>query len=374
MILKTESFKDVCSLILQATDANELSTLTETLELVTEGRNLFLNVTNKEYFASVKFELDHEEAFHATVNANLFLKLIAAVTTEDIELLCQDRNIVIKANGNYKIPMVYENDSLMEVPVINIDNVTVQMNIPGTVLESILNTNSKELALGTLAVPVQKMYYVDQQGCITFTSTSACVNSFNLTENVNILLNNRLVRLFKLFKGEMVQFELGYDPISDTIIQTKVSFKTNKIKLTAITGCDDTLLNSVPVEPIRARANKTYPYSVVFNKTALLEAVNRLLLFSAGYGSKENIKPYSQIDFELDKIIIYDTKKENNEILTPENGSSVTESYSMTIDLSDFKRVLENCSEDYVTINFGDDTSYVIVRNNVKNILSVVGD
>ena len=49
MILSTKEFKEVCSLILAATDANELSTLTETLELITEGRNLYLNVTNKDF-------------------------------------------------------------------------------------------------------------------------------------------------------------------------------------------------------------------------------------------------------------------------------------------------------------------------------------
>ena len=99
MVLRTESFKEVCSLILAATDSNEISTLTETLELVTEGRTLYLNVTNKEYYASVKFDLDHEEEFHATVNATLFLKLIAAVTTEAIELEMHDNYITVKANG-----------------------------------------------------------------------------------------------------------------------------------------------------------------------------------------------------------------------------------------------------------------------------------
>ena len=219
-----------------------MSLLTESLELVTAGRTLYLNVTNKEYYASVKFELDHEEDFHAVVNATLFLKLIAAVTTEDIELIIHDTYITIKANGNYKLPLIFENDSMMDLPVIYIDNVTVDMNISGAILDSIMNYNSKELAIGSLAKPVQKMFYLDQEGCITFT-TGACVNSFLLEKPVKVLLNSRLVKLFKLFKGGVVKFNLGYDAISDTIIQTKVSFTTDKIKLTAVTGCDDSLLN-----------------------------------------------------------------------------------------------------------------------------------
>ena len=371
MILKTESFKEVCSLILAATDSNEISTLTETLELVTEGRTLYLNVTNKEYYASVKFDLDHEEEFHATVNATLFLKLIAAVTSEAIELEMHDNYITVKANGNYKIPLIFENDKLMELPLITIDNKTVEMNVAGSILQSILNYNSKELAIGSLAKPVQKMFYVDQEGCITFT-TGACVNSFALEKPIRILLNNRLVKLFKLFKDDMVKFTLGYDPISETIIQTKVSFATSKIKLTAVTGCDDSLLNQVPVGAIRNRANKAYPHSIVLSKDALVEAVNRLLLFSAGYGSKENVKPYSLFSFSEDKVTIYDSNKENIEVLKYANNTVVTTPYEMTIDLIDFKKVLDGCTEQFVTVNFGDGKACVIVRNAIKNVLPEV--
>ena len=373
MTLKTENFKDVCNLILQATDSNELSLLTESLELVTVGRTLYLNVTNKEYYASVKFGLDHEEDFHAVVNANLFLKLIAAVTTEDIELIIHDTYITIKANGNYKLPLIFENDSMMDLPVIYIDNVTVDMNISGAILDSIMNYNSKELTIGSLAKPVQKMFYLDQEGCITFT-TGACVNSFLLEKPVKVLLNSRLVKLFKLFKGGVVKSNLGYDAISDTIIQTKVSFTTDKIKLTAVTGCDDSLLNQVPVEAIRGRANKAYPYSVVLNRAELVEAVNRLLLFSAGYGSKENIRPFSLFEFALDNIIIYDTKKENTEILKYQNDTVITEPYNMTLDLVDFKKILDGCTEQYITLNFGDGKACVIVRNAVRNVLPEVSN
>ena len=371
MILQTEGFKTVCSLILSAIDASEISTLTETLELVTEGKTLYLNVTNKEYYCSIKFDLDHEEEFHATVNATLFLKLIAAVTTETIELNLHDTYITIKANGNYKIPLIFENDKLMELPMIVIENQTVDMNISSDILESILNYNTKELAIGSLAKPVQKMFYVDQEGCITFT-TGACVNSFTLEKPIKILLNSRLVKLFKLFKGSLVKFKLGYDPISETLIQTKISFRTDKIKLTAVTNGDDSLLNQVPVAAIRARASKTYPCSIVLNKDMLTEAVNRLLLFSAGYGSKENVKPYSLFEFKEDKVTIYDSKSENVEILKYANDSKLTSQYQMTLDLIDFKKVLDGCTEQYITLNFGDGKACVIVRNAIRNVLPEV--
>ena len=371
MLLKSKEFKETCQVILSAVDGSELSTLTETLELKAVGNVLYLSTTNKEYYASVKFQLDHEEEFHASVNATLFLKLISAITSDDIELTVRDTYMNIKANGNYKIPLIFENDRLMEIPAITIENKTVEMNLSSSVLESIVNYNSSQLNIGTIAKPIQKMFYVDQEGCITFTS-GACVNSFTLEKPIKVLFNLRLVNLFKLFKGQMVKFTLGYDPISETIIQTKVSFETSNIMLSAVTGCDDSLLAQVPVAAIRGRANKTYPSTVVFNVTALKEAIDRLLLFSAGYGSKENLKPYSTFEFTADKVVIFDTKKENTEVLNYQNGTVLNEDYSMTLDLVEFKKILDKCTEQYVTLNFGDSKACVVTRGSIKNVLPEV--
>ena len=48
--LKTEELNNICSKILFAVDSNGLSEITETLELVLNNNNLYLQVTNREYF------------------------------------------------------------------------------------------------------------------------------------------------------------------------------------------------------------------------------------------------------------------------------------------------------------------------------------
>lgn len=374
MIIKTTKFKEICSTILSATDSAEISTLTETLELKTENKTLYLNVTNGEYYASVKFDLDSEENFTAAVNANLFLKLIAAVTSEDIELECKDTYVLIKANGTYKIPLIMDpNDGskILSLPKIEITNPTVNMKISGNILESILNYNSKELLRGTISRPVQKMFYVDETGCITFT-TGACINNFTLEKPIKVLFNSRLVKLFKLFKNDMVDFTLGYDPISEELINTKVSFKTDKITLTAITGCNDDLLNAVPVAAIRNRANTTYAYNVVLNKNELLDTINRLLLFSAGYGTSKNLKPYSTFICSDNQMTIYSSDKENKEIIRFKDDTKVAEEYSMILDLNDLKLILDTITEEYVTLSFGNHQAVVVKRTNISNVIPEV--
>ena len=199
MILRIEEMQDACSKILAAVDSNNLSVLTETLQIKTEDNQLFISVTNREYFAKVSIAIDTNVDFHATVNANLFLKLISQITTETIEMTLIDNCLVLKGNGTYKLPLIFDGDTLLELPEIKIYNPTVNFVIDSEHLLSILQYNSKEITKGSVTKPIQRLYYMDEKGALTFT-TGACVNNFTLDQPVKVLLNDRLVKLFKLFK------------------------------------------------------------------------------------------------------------------------------------------------------------------------------
>lgn len=365
MIIRIEDIQSCCSNILNAVDNNSLSVLTETLELIVKDKVLYMNVTNKEYYVQVKLGLSEDADFHATVNAVLFLKLISQITTETVELSCDDTTLYVKGNGNYKLPLIFDNDKLLELPVIEINNVTQTFDIESEILHSILTNNSKQLGIGTVSRPVQKLYYVDDQGCITFTS-GACVNNFKLPATVKILLNDKLVKLFKLFKGKSVKFTLGYDTVSEEIIQTKVKFEDSSIAITAILYCDDRLISSVPVTAIRNRATGVYPYSVVLNKNELLETIKRLLLFS---DARTKIL-YSDFEFSNESVTIYDTDKNNKEVILYENRvETINDKYGALLDLNDLKTTLETINDTYINVSFGNSQAVVISRKTVYNVL-----
>ena len=367
LILRIEDLKNIAQTILAAVDSNELSIVTETLELKVVNNVFYMNVTNREYYAQVKMKMNNEEEFHATVNANLFLKLVSQITTDTIEFSIINNSLVIKANGTYKLPLIYDNDKLLELPEIKIDNITLEFDIDGNILLSILQYNSKQLTIGSISRPVQKMYYIDDQGALTFTS-GACINSFTLEKPVKLLLNNRLVKLFKLFKGEKVHFQIGYDAISDEIIQTKVKFESNNVMITAILSCDDAMINSVPVTAIRGRATANYPYSVNLNKDALLQMINRLLLFTTS--SSKELTAYCTFEFTSDKVIVSDMEKENEEVINYNNSTSnIIDNYTTILDLNDLKGTLDTCVEQYITFKFGDEQAVLLCRGNIVNVV-----
>ena len=361
MILRSKDFIEACQNILFAIDNKNVSLLTETLELSASGNVLNLNVTNKEYYVTVKFNLDEEVTLKAAVDAKLFLSLISKITSETIEIIAENNFIKIKGNGDYKLPMIYNNGELMKLPTIEINNLTNDMNIASDTLQSILVFNSKELQRGIAAKPVQKYYYVDEKGAITFTS-GACVNSFELEKPVKLLLSDKVVRLFKLFKNdESVKFEIGQDPIDD-IIQTKVRFSSNDVILTAKLS-DSSLTSSVPVDAIRGMATKDYLYSAVVNKNILLQALSRLRLFNDG------TKNYGKFEFTKNNVTISDWSSDNKEVVEFANEVSNLESYTALLNTDNLSLIIAGCNDDYITICFGDGRAFCCVQPSITDII-----
>ena len=56
----------------------------------------------------MKLPVTGDNGFHATVNAALFLKLIPQITTDNIELNIKDNLLIVRGNGTYKLPLIYE--------------------------------------------------------------------------------------------------------------------------------------------------------------------------------------------------------------------------------------------------------------------------
>lgn len=370
MRIKTKDFQEVATTIRQAIDDSITN-----LELVAKNAELFLNVTNKEYYVSVKFPLSEPIDFAATVDAALFLDLVSGLTSEDFGLDIDGNSVVVSSGkSKYKVAMIYDNDKLMSLPIIRIANKTVEMSISADILDSILNVSSKEIAkVKKLDVnELQKMYYIDETGCFTFT-TGACVNAFTLEKPVKLLLNERIVKLFKLFK-EDVHFSLGQDPLPNGTVRTKISLETGNIYLAAIITNDDLLISKVqgPCISTKRFINEVYQHHVVLSAKAVAAAINRLMLFTKNSVDKVNMAFVpANVVIDNDEMVLSD-KFGNIETVTVENGSYVDESYAFRINLADVKAIVDSCKGEHVTMNCGNGRSVVFVRGNISNLVPEV--
>lgn len=372
MNLKTDIFQDTCKTILMAVDASYAN-----LELSTKDNILYLSVTNREYFCSLKYTLENPEDFHATVNATLFLDLIAGITTDEFSLIVKNNTIVVKAGkSSYKLPLIYENDEILTLPVIKLENKTVEMPISVDILKSILNVNAKELLkIKSLKVAdiseLQKLYYIDETGCFTFT-TGAVINSFTLPKPIKLLLNDRIVKLFKLFNNS-VNFSYGHDTLENGKVQTKAIFETDTVYLAAIITNDEKLLAKVqgPCTATKTFIAENCPNKIVLSVNALSAAIARLLAFNKNSTAKvDNFNLYAKFTISSEEITIIDTF-ENCETVSVEGGSILDgkTDYEMSLNLFDLKLVLDSCKEEYITLNCGNHRTVVINHGTISHVL-----
>ena len=99
MIINTKLFKEAADTILTATSIDKTIT---NLELAAGNGAVFLNVTNLEYYVSIKQQIETQDTFRAVVDANTFLNLISTLNTDTLDISLVDNKVVIKANKTMK--------------------------------------------------------------------------------------------------------------------------------------------------------------------------------------------------------------------------------------------------------------------------------
>ena len=373
MILKTKEFQEAANKILVAVGLDRSAA---NLELAAKDTALYLRVTNREYYVAVKFDLQEATDFRAVVDANLFLNLISGINTEEFELAIKDTHVAVKAGkSNYKLAMIYENDELMKLPIIKLDKeqVTVDMPIAQDILLSILNVNGKEIqkAKRLDVNELQRYYYIDETGCFTFT-TGACVNSFTLEKPIKLLLTDKVVKLFKLFEGD-VWMSYGHLVNKDNSLQPIVVFQTENVYVASRLLNDDTCISKIkaPCDAMKNLIKETYDHTLVLSATDLSAAISRLLMFHKNSSAKADLSFVpALVNFTETELTVSDTSGDNQEVITVENGSVTPGGYSMGVNLIDLKSVLDSCKNEHITMNCGNKKSIIINRGTISNVIA----
>jgi hypothetical protein len=78
----------------------------------------------------------------------------------------------------------------------------------------------------------------------------------------------------------------------------------------------------------------------------------------------------SLVDFTETELAISDLSGDNEEVITIENGSVTSGSYSMGVNLIDLKAVLDSCKNEHITVNCGNRKSIIINRGTISNVIA----
>ena len=371
MKISTQLLQEKCKKILDAI-GNKKGIVVDKVELKVDSGMLYLSITDKEYYLTVPVaEMSQDfqdDGFRAVVEADKFLKLISKLTTETVTLKVTDGILHVKGNGNYKLPVIADNRTgqIVDLPRISINNVTSSFQIKNSILQSMLKYNAK--LLGTGGVERFPFVFMDEKGAVTYVN-NACINAFTLEQPVALYLSEKLVKLFKLFKSEAVDFTLGFDELPNGILQQKVCFSDGDATLYAILTTDNQVMDSFPASSLRGISEKVQPHTAIISKAELVGALDRIALFRASVDSK--IAYAIRMGFKEDGVTIEDYNQNNSEFIGYSQNCETlagTEGYSAVFNVDDVYLILANCDDEYLTISFGSGALY-LTKANVINII-----
>ncbi len=362
MLLQTKEFQDTLSSISVALSADKNVTH---IELKASQGTLFINATNNEFFVSVRYPLTVDEDFYAVINATSFISLVSSLKSETIELSINDNSIQVKT-GKSKYSFAISTTKLNK---ISLSNREVECQVSNEILENILKVNGVEVkkAISDEMEAIHQQYFFTNEACFTFT-TGACLNLFNLGSNFKILLNNRIVKLFKLFNEPATMF-YGVDRIND-LNQAKIVLFTDTVFVIAIVTNDDSLKSSLEnkFEAAKRLANDPYKTRFTIDSDELLSTVKRFTTFTKNT-TKLEIPSFipARITFKDNTISIVDSSG-NTDTLVPSEIISAEES-SVVVNLCDILDRTTSYKSGTIEVGFGDNRSILLKKDSLINLI-----
>ena len=364
--LKTNIIKDLTSKINKGIEGEKTVRVSELLELEVINDKLILSVTNTQFYLSIELsnQVNSVDSLHVTIDADTFIKLVSKTTTDEIILDTKDGNLLYKGNGEYIFPLeLDQNGEIKTLPKIEI-NPQSTFDIMGDTLYSIYSFGSHELVNDVPVDAVQKYYYVDNLGAITYTE-SPYLNNFNLPVPFRALINDRLAQLFSLFRNKRVSVGISKE-VNDGLYQNKISFTCENLSLVSYLP-DDSIINKYPANECRQLQSNPYPGKVTINRALLADALDRLNIFSVKDGNVV-LKKAGKINFTNDGLEIISIVDKNKEFIPYVNKDNYY-SYSCYMNLSQLQRHAKANSVINIEVNYGNDLSIMFTKDNYAQII-----
>lgn len=364
--LNTNLLKDLTSKISKGIEGERTVRVSELLELTVSNNKLFLAVTNTQFYLTIELtnNLETTEDLHVTVDADTFIKLIQKTTSQDIYLSEDNGNLIFKGNGDYIFPLeLDQNGGIKVLPKIDIKE-DKTFEILGDTLYSIYSFGTHELVNDVPVDVVQKYYYLDNLGAITYTE-SPYINNFNLSVPFKVLINDRLAQLFSLFRGQKVIVGLSKEAVNN-LYQNKISFTSGNIKLISYLP-DDSLIDKYPATECRTLQQNPYPGKVSINRLDLADALDRLNIFSTKEGNVV-YKKVGQLNFTNEGLEIISIIDKNKEFI-PYQEKMDFYTYSCYMNLSQLQRHAKASSENNININYGNELCLMFIKDNYSQII-----
>jgi len=352
MKITTERLQEATSKAIKGAGFNTLIPLTSMIGIELKDNTLYLKTTDMTNNVISVVDKVAGEDVDVTIDADKFGKLIAKMTSTDITLTVQEDCLQIEGNGVYKLPLISDEDGLVEFPKIEIPELTKQVKL--TSVMDIYNTNRYALAK-TMEQPALTGYYCGKNVTISTDTLVITFNQFGFSDE-DILISPQMMQLLTLNKQEN---------ISADNIDGQLYFATDDLIIAGpmLEGIED-----YPVSSIMQYLDIEYESSCKIPKGLLLDVLDRLSLFIEPYDKngayfafgRKGINIHSKKDASAETINYIDSKN--------------FKPFVCCVDVPLLKEQLQSIPEDTVQMFYGDENALKLVCGKIVQVIALLED
>ena len=352
---------------------NNLSILN--ISTAADTNTIYFNLYNGESYIS--FKLVQEEVdpnFEVSIDNKAFIDLVNSLNTEYIDLSIKDNVLKISADkSNYKLAVIYDNNELWKPVAMFASNAEFETSISKDILASIDLVNTQELARvkeDRVKNGAGKLYYLSNNGCFTSANIyGACLNSFQLDNTFELLLTKKIVKLFKLFDGDISL--LFCEDSEHGVSHIKVSLKDDTTLVTAIAPSDKSIRAAMlkMVYRLKEFASAIYQTHLVINTKELSSALSRLNIAAKHLVRDKDANVRLDLILENNQITIKD-EFENSEVISLQEGSLTISTQVIRFYLEDLKPVVDLVTAEKLEIDTNTNGVVILSFDNIKYFLT----
>lgn len=360
LVINTTELKEMVSKAEKGAGNNKLLPITSLIGISYADKFTLTTTDGTNYLCVTKnLSAPINEAFEVAVAVDKFAKLVARLTCEKVTIEIVDDYLQITGNGTYKIELPYdENGSVVRYkdPADKLSDLEIEEE--GTVYTSTVRqaiAAVKPALSMTPDVPCYMNYYVSDKiiGTDTYTIADLDYKMFNTP---------------KLLSAELMNL-LG---LTDAVEMSYTMYKDGNIKFVAddcqVYGrCADGI-NDYAINAINKLLDKDMPSKCEISKDALLQLLDRLMLFVAPYDKNGVTLTFTENALLIESL--NSSGVEEIKYLSMENAVPS----ACTIDIQILQAQVKASLGNNIEIYWGSDSAIKLKSGSLSQILALLGE
>lgn len=352
--VRTQKFQEMVSKAAKGASENKLLPITSMLAIELKGNVLTLTTTDTSNTLKIIADKIEGEDFYVVVPVDVFSKLIAKTSSEDITLTLKENSLEVKGNGVYNIALPTDEDGLVRFPEYSFNKRGItQKTLNLSSVKSILNINKAALAKN-IETPCLCGYYIGDQ-VITTDENVICFNNMNLL-GIDVLISPTMMELLALNTEEK---------ISCFYRDGRFLFETPNVILYGAEHDDKHLF---PVDDITAYLDANFDASCKLPKLLLQSIIDRLSLFIEPYDKNGAYFTFT------DKGLQIASKQSRSLETIAYSDSKNFKNFRCCVDIPMFKSQLDANPDENIELWYGHEAAIKLTSGNVTQVIALLED